>query len=222
MKYLVTAISFLAIAACAPAQSAEQIPASASKTLVETTGPQVPYQVARSDGYEEMIIAGGCFWCVESDFEKLTGVIEAVSGYTGGTVDTPNYKQVSYTETGHYEAVKVIYDPAVVSYRKLIDHYWKTIDPTDASGQFCDKGSSYRTAIFVQPSQKADAQASLNQVEANKPFEAAIVTPILPAVKFYDAEERHQNYYKKHSLKYKYYRNGCGRDKRLKKLWGGS
>jgi len=107
-----------------------------------------------------------------------------------------------------------------VSYRELVDHYWKTVDPTDARGQFCDKGASYRSAIFVTPEQRSDAEGSLAQVKEAKPFSDAIVTPILPAVTFYDAEDYHQDYYKKNSLRYKYYRNGCGRDKRLEKLWG--
>jgi len=221
MKYLITATSLLVLAACAPAQSAETRELSPDPQVMSATaGPQAPYQAVRSDGLEEMIIAGGCFWCVESDFEKLTGVREAISGYTGGTVDNPDYKQVTYKETGHYEAVKVIYDPTVVTYRQLVDHYWKTVDPTDTSGQFCDKGSSYRTAIFPQASQRADAKASLANIEKTKPFPDAIVTPILPAVTFYNAEEYHQDYYKKNSLRYKFYRNGCGRDKRLEKLWG--
>lgn len=166
------------------------------------------------------IFAGGCFWCTESDFEKLPGVIEAVSGYTGGHVDNPTYKQVTRDNTGHYEAVKVIYDPSQVSYKTLVDYYWGTIDPTDAYGQFCDKGSSYRSAIFVTPEQMATASESKMKVEANKPFADPIVTPILPAATFYDAEKYHQDYYKRNKLRYKYYRNGCGRDKRLKQLWG--
>ena len=117
--------------------------------------------------------------------------------------------------------MKVIFDPNVVTYRALVDAYWRTVDPTDAKGQFCDKGTSYRTAVFATPEQMAAAQASLAEIKADKPFAAPIVTPILPAVTFYDAENYHQDYYKKNKLRYKYYRNGCGRDKRLKKLWGG-
>lgn len=213
------ALSLAAFAACAPAQSAEQPNPTLSTETIMISGPQATFESDRADGLEELIIAGGCFWCVESDFEKLTGVREAVSGYTGGTLDNPDYKTVSYTETGHYEAVKVVFDPAIVTYRQLIDHYWTTVDPTDASGQFCDKGTSYRTAIFVQAHQSQDAKASLANVEGTKPFSDAIVTPILPAVTFYDAEDYHQDYYKKNSLKYKYYRTRCGRDKRLEKLW---
>ena len=216
-----TALISVSIYACAPAQTVEtlEVPASA-KVLAPTSGPQAPFKNTRTDGLEEMIIAGGCFWCTESDFEKIPGVTEAVSGYTGGTLDNPKYKQVGTNRTGHYEAVKVTYDPSVVTYRQLVDMYWMTVDPTDDRGQFCDKGDSYRSAIFVTPEQRADAEGSLAQIKTTKPFSDTIVTPILPAVTFYDAEGYHQNYYKKNSLRYKYYRNGCGRDKRLKKLWG--
>lgn len=225
MKHLIltasTAILSLSLYACAPAQSFETSERpTATQVLSATSGPQAPFKNTRADGLEEMIIAGGCFWCTESDFEKLTGVSEAVSGYTGGTLDNPTYKKVGTNQTGHYEAVKVTYDPAVVTYRQLVDHYWKTVDPTDTRGQFCDKGASYRSAIFATPEQLADATASKAQIEANKPFSAEIVTPILPAVTFYDAEDYHQDYYARNSIRYKFYRNGCGRDARLKQLWG--
>jgi len=166
------------------------------------------------------IFAGGCFWCVESDFEKLNGVIDVISGYTGGTTDNPTYKQVSYTETGHYEAGKVIFDPTKISYSELLEYYWVHIDPTDAYGQFCDKGSSYRSAIFARPDQLDAAKKSKSIIEANKPFVEPIVTPILIAQTFYDAEDYHQDYYKKNPLRYKLYRSGCGRDGRVKELWG--
>jgi len=225
MKHFITATATLLLSAslyaCAPAQTAEttEMPA-ASDVLSAVSGPQAPFKNTRSDGLEEMIIAGGCFWCTESDFEKITGVSEAVSGYTGGTLDNPTYKKVGTNKTGHYEAVKVTYDPAIVTYRQLVDHYWTTVDPTDDRGQFCDKGASYRSAIFVTPEQRGEAESSLAQIIQSKPFSDKIVTPILPAVTFYDAENYHQNYYKRNSLRYKYYRNGCGRDKRLKQLWG--
>jgi len=217
----VTALLSLTLAACAQAQSGERLEAGPAEIiLTATSGPQAPFKNTRTDGLEEMIIAGGCFWCVESDFEKIPGVREAISGYTGGTLDNPTYKKVGTNRTGHLEAVKVIYDPAVVSYRRLVDYYWKTVDPTDASGQFCDKGESYTTALFVTPEQRADAENSLQQIKADKPFNADIVTPILPAVTFYDAEGYHQDYYKVNPVRYKYYRNGCRRDARLKQLWG--
>jgi len=214
------------LAACSQATTAATpVDTSAAATAVKTTSAKIPkaqraFAETPKDGQAIAIFAGGCFWCTESDFEKLPGVIRAISGYTGGAVNNPDYKQVSYTETGHYEAVKVIFDPEQVSYRQLVDGFWKTIDPTDDRGQFCDKGSSYRSAIFVTPEQRADAQASKAEIVKNKPFVAEIVTPILNATTFYKAEAVHQNYYKTNSLKYKSYRNGCRRDQRLEQLWG--
>lgn len=225
MKYLLTATALLSLnlAACAQAQSVDTYEAITAPTqTAPTTGPQAPFKNTRTDGLEEMIIAGGCFWCAESDFEKINGVREAISGYTGGSLDNPTYKQVGTNRTGHLEAVKVIYDPTVVTYRQLVDKYWRTVDPTDSRGQFCDKGHSYTTAIFVTPQQRADAENSLQQIKANKPFDAAIVTPILPAVTFYDAEGYHQDYYKKNSAHYYRYRRGCRRDARTEELWGPS
>jgi len=227
MKHLLTAAMAatlsVSIYASAPAQTAETTETTITATAnVPTSGPQAPFKNTRNDGLEEMIVAGGCFWCTESDFEKITGVTEAVSGYTGGTLENPGYKQVGKNNTGHYEAVKVTYDPSVVTYRQLVDYYWRTVDPTDDRGQFCDKGASYRTAIFATPEQRNDAEQSLAQIITDKPFSAEIVTPVLPAVTFYDAEAYHQDYYKRNSLRYKYYRNGCGRDKRLQQLWGDS
>lgn len=223
MKTLLLTTSLCLLAACAPAQSVEKNDVkadSAASAVVATTGPLAPYQNVRTDGLSEMIIAGGCFWCVESDFEKLTGVKEAISGYSGGSLDNPDYKTVSYKETGHYEVVKVVFDPSAVTYRQLVDFYWTTVDPTDPRGQFCDKGSSYRTAIFATPAQMADAQASRKNIIATKPFTAEIVTPVLPAVTFYDAEDYHQDYYKKNPAHYNRYRRGCGRDRTTQKLWG--
>ncbi len=170
----------------------------------------------------EAIFAGGCFWCVESDFEALPGVIEAISGYAGGHVEDPSYKQVTRGGTGHYEVAKIIYDPRRISYRQLVDFYWTSVDPTDAGGQFCDRGQSYQTAIFVTPEQAPIAKESKTALENSKVLKHKIVTPILTATNFYPAEDYHQDYYKKNKLRYKYYRNGCGRDKRLKDLWGKS
>ena len=174
----------------------------------------------RTGSVDTAIFAGGCFWCVESDFEKLPGVISAISGYTGGVTDNPTYKEVTYKETGHYEAVKITFDPSVVAYDELLSHFWKTVDPTDPNGQFCDKGSSYKTAIFARADQLSLAQQSKDKIEITKPFKAPIVTPVLEASQFYEAEDYHQDYYKKNPIRYKYYRTGCGRDKRLKQLWG--
>lgn len=180
---------------------------------------------------ETLIVAGGCFWCVESDFEQVHGVIDAVSGYTGGTVENPTYKQVTRGDTGHYEAVQITFDPAVVSRETLLRNFFRSVDPTDAGGQFCDRGDSYRTAIFVSnKAEKALAEAVKDQAE--KALKTKIVTPILEAQRFYKAEDYHQDYYKgenivltrfgpiKQSKAYKKYRASCGRDKRVKQLWG--
>ena len=167
------------------------------------------------------VFAGGCFWCIEADFEKLDGVYEAVSGYTGGSEETANYKTVSNTETGHYEAVEVSYNPEVISYAELVEYFWLHIDPTDAKGQFCDKGSSYRSAIFYgTPEEQLIVDASLIVLNKNKPFKANIVTAVIEAKAFYRAEEYHQNYYQKNPIRYRFYRSGCGRDKTIKSLWG--
>lgn len=166
------------------------------------------------------IFAGGCFWCTEADFEKVPGVTGAVSGYTGGTTVNPTYEQVSAENTGHYEAVRVTYDPARVSYDQLVDYYFRTVDPTDAGGQFCDRGDSYRTAVFAaDAAQRQSAESEKAEVE--KQLAGEVVTPILPASTFYEAEAYHQDYYKKNSLRYKYYRTRCGRDARLEEVWGG-
>jgi len=167
------------------------------------------------------IFAGGCFWCVESDFDKVPGVVSTTSGYIGGTVANPTYQQVSAKTTGHAEAVEIVFDPAKVTYRALVDHYWRTIDPTVKDQQFCDHGSPYRTAIFaLDQDQLKAAQASLADVQKAKPFVQPIVTEILLATKFYPAEDYHQDYYLKNPVRYKYYRTSCGRDARLTQLWG--
>ncbi len=165
------------------------------------------------------VFAGGCFWCVEADFDKVDGVVETVSGYTGGTVDKPTYKQVTYGNTGHYEAVKVTYNPSKVSYDQLAAHFVRHIDPTDAKGQFCDKGDSYRSAIFVSgQGERIGAEAAL--AEASQLLGQAVVTEVLPAATFWPAEDYHQDYYIRSAVKYGYYRKACGRDARLEQLWG--
>lgn len=170
---------------------------------------------------DTLIVAGGCFWCVESDFEGKTGVLDVVSGYTGGTTPNPTYEQVSHTETGHFEAVKISFDDSKVSLKELVDYYWRTIDPTDPQGQFCDKGSTYRTALFYQTeAQKQVFETSLQELNATKPFAAPVVTQLLPAKPFYVAEDYHQDYYQTNPVRYKYYRWNCGRDTTLEKLWG--
>ena len=165
--------------------------------------------------------AGGCFWCVESDFDKVPGVLSTTSGYTGGTVANPSYEQVSSKRTGHAEAVQIVYDPAKVSYEQLLERYWHSIDPTTKDAQFCDHGSPYRTAIFTNDAQQAKAaQASLAALQKSKPFKDPIVTEIVPAGAFYAAEDYHQDYYKKNPVRYKFYTSGCGRYARLDQLWG--
>jgi peptide-methionine (S)-S-oxide reductase len=165
--------------------------------------------------------AGGCFWCVESDFDKLPGVISTTSGYTGGTVANPSYEQVSAKHTGHAEAVEIVYDPARVSYEQLLQHYWHNIDPTTRDRQFCDVGSPYRTVIFTHDAaQMQAALASRAALEKSRPFKEPIVTEIVAAGPFYAAEDYHQDYYKKNPVRYKFYRTSCGRDARLHELWG--
>ena len=170
---------------------------------------------------ERAIFAGGCFWCVESDFDKLDGVVSTTSGYTGGKLANPTYEQVSAHHTGHAEAVEVVFDPRKVSYGKLVEHYWRTIDPTVKDRQFCDVGNPYRTAIFaVGEAQLKTALASKAALEKNKPFPEPVVTEVVPAGVFYPAEAYHQDYYKKNPVRYRYYRSSCGRDDRVKQLWG--
>jgi len=165
--------------------------------------------------------AGGCFWCVEADFDKVDGVVSTTSGYIGGKVANPTYEQVSSGTTGHAEAVEIVYDPRKVSYEKLLQVFWVNVDPTVKDRQFCDVGSQYRTAIFVHDeAQRRAAEASKSALEKNKPFKAPIVTPIETASTFYPAEEYHQDYYRKNPVRYNFYRAGCGRDARLKQLWG--
>ena len=165
--------------------------------------------------------AGGCFWCVESDFDKVPGVLETESGYTGGTLENPTYDDVTAGGTGHYEAVRITYDPAKVSYDKLLDVFWHSVDPTDAGGQFCDRGESYRTAVFAHsPEQKQAAVASKKTINESGDLQGSIVTPILMAKAFYPAEDYHQGYYMKDPLRYRFYRFGCGRDNRLREVWG--
>jgi peptide-methionine (S)-S-oxide reductase len=180
---------------------------------------------------EKAIVAGGCFWCVESDFESVPGVRGVVSGYTGGTLENPTYKQVSAGKSGHYEAVEITFDPSKITYTQIIHLFFRSVNPTDPGGQFCDRGDSYRTAIFyLNEAQKTAAEAE--KADAKAALGKKIVTPILPAVRFYPAEGYHQDYYKgtkivltrfgprKQSTAYGLYRQACGRDKRVLELWG--
>jgi peptide methionine sulfoxide reductase msrA/msrB len=170
---------------------------------------------------ETATFAGGCFWCSESDFVKLPGVVEVVSGYTGGSKANPTYQEVSSGSTGHYEAVQVLYDPEKVTYRELLDGYWRHIDPTDNGGQFVDRGPQYRTAIFYHnEEQKRQAEASKSELARSGRFSRAVVTPIVPLTTFYKAEDYHQDYFKKSPLRYKAYRQASGRDQFIEKIWG--
>lgn len=176
--------------------------------------------VASSTEQQTATFAGGCFWCSESDFEKLDGVISVTSGYTGGELKNPTYKQVSSGKTGHTEGIEIIFDSRQVSYSELLEYFWTTIDPTDGGGQFCDRGQQYRGEIFYHSeAQREAAELSLQALEESGILGAPIATKITAASTFYPAEEFHQDYYKKNPVRYKYYRWGCGRDKRLKELW---
>ena len=182
------------------------------------TAPAPPARAATS---ATAVFAGGCFWCTESDFDHIPGVTQTLSGYTGGRLANPTYEQVSAGGTGHFEAVRVVYDPRRVSYATLVQRFFRTIDAVDGGGQFCDRGDQYRSAIFVaKPAERAIAEATRKRAAAllRKP----VATQILPAARFYPAEGYHQDYYKKNSVKYKYYRWRCGREARLAAVWGNS
>jgi peptide-methionine (S)-S-oxide reductase len=166
------------------------------------------------------IFAGGCFWCMESDMKAIPGVVSVESGYTGGTLKNPHYQDVITEKTGHYESVRVKFDPDKLTYRQLLDRYWKLVDPTDSGGQFCDRGPSYRPAVFVNgPAQQKTAEESRAAAAKNLKT-GRMLTQILPASTFYPAEEEHRDYAKRHSLSYEMYRTGCGRDARLAAVWG--
>jgi peptide methionine sulfoxide reductase msrA/msrB len=185
---------------------------------IENTGKNDTYN---EEKLERATFAGGCFWCTESDFEKIDGVAEAISGYTGGRTENPTYQQVSAGGTGHAEVVQVIYDPQKITYNELLDVFWRHIDPTDAGGQFVDRGSSYRSAIFYHDDeQKRLAETSKRALEASGRFDRPIVTEIVKLDKFYKAEDYHQDYYKKNAIRYKFYRFGSGRDQFLNRVWG--
>jgi peptide-methionine (S)-S-oxide reductase len=167
------------------------------------------------------VFAGGCFWCMEPPFDALPGVVATTSGYTGGPEAKPTYEQVSSGRTGHYEAIAITYDPARVSYQQLLDVFWRNIDPLDDTGQFCDKGTQYRSAIFVDgEEQRRLAEESKTVIESSGRFDRPIVTTILPLMAFTPAEDYHQDFYKKNPVRYYSYRSGCGRDRRLQQLWG--
>ena len=176
---------------------------------------------ASGDGLATATFAGGCFWCVESDFDAVPGVVETISGYTGGTADNPTYKQVTEGGTGHREAVQIRYDPKQVSYERLLRIFWRSVDPTDGGGQFCDRGESYQTAIFAgSEEERRIAEASKEALEESMVLDSPVVTPIETAGEFYPAEDYHQDYYTKNPFRYRYYRFACGRDSRVQQVWG--
>ena len=169
---------------------------------------------------ETAIFSGGCFWCMESDMKAIPGVVSVESGYTGGTLKNPSYQDVITEKTGHYESVRVTFNPARITYRQLLDRYWKLVDPTDEGGQFCDRGPSYRPVVWVSgPAQQKAAEES-RSAAAKALRTGRMLTPILPAQTFYPAEEYHRDFAKRHSLQYEMYRTGCGRDARLADVWG--
>jgi peptide-methionine (S)-S-oxide reductase len=204
------AVSLCALAACDPSNARNE--SAVAPPLDNAEG---------SSSAGVAIFAGGCFWCTEADFDEMSGVISTTSGYIGGTVINPTYKQVSSGKTGHVEAVEVRFDPSKTSYRKLLAAFWPTIDPLTGNGQFCDHGSQYRSVIFYRDAeQKREAEASKAELQASGRLKQSIQTEILPATEFYPAEEYHQDYYIKNPIRYKYYRNQCGRDARLAEVWG--
>ncbi len=189
--------------------------------FISSAGADSPESSADAKRLSTAVFAGGCFWCVESDFDKVEGVVSTTSGYTGGTVDNPTYQQVSHEDTGHFESVKVTYDPDQVSYAELVHYYFRHIDPTDADGQFCDKGDSYKSAVFVaNEGERMAAEDEIAAINTSGVLDAPLVTRVIDASTFWPAEGYHQDYYKKNPLKYRYYRTACGRDGRVKAVWG--
>jgi peptide-methionine (S)-S-oxide reductase len=204
----------LVLAGCGAVTASPNPSASATNIAIKASPAAVPANAATA------IFAGGCFWCMEKPFDEIEGVISTTSGYTGGRVNNPTYELVGSGSTGHIEAVQVVYDPARVTYAQLLDTYWRQVDPFDGEGQFCDKGNVYVPAIFTaNPAEEAAAQAS-KQAVAARFVGQEIDVRIIPARTFWPAEDYHQDYYKKNPVRYAYYRNGCGRDARLRAVWG--
>ncbi len=210
MKILRNAMAFVSVPLVALALL------TAANSSDEDTAAQ---QSTDTEGVETAIFAGGCFWCVESDFDQVPGVLETVSGYSGGETTRPTYK--NHHQGRHREVVQITYDPQQVSYEELLHVFWRSIDPTDAGGQFCDRGHSYTTAVYsMDAAQQQAAVKSLETINEQALVKQPIVTAIEPAAEFWRAEEYHQDYYMKNPLRYKYYRAACGRDARVKKVWG--
>jgi peptide-methionine (S)-S-oxide reductase len=170
-------------------------------------------------GQAEAVFAGGCFWCMEKPFDKISGVLETTSGYTGGLELSPTYQAVSSHRTTHYEAIRIVYNPEEVTYERLLEVFWHNVDPTQANGQFCDRGDQYRTGVFTSDAGEVALAEASRRVAAEQ-LGQAIVTEVLPAATFWVAEEYHQDFYTKNPVRYNSYRNGCGRDRRLQQLWG--
>ena len=186
-------------------------------TATESPAPAAP----KPGGRASALFAGGCFWCTEADFDKMPGVLSTTSGYAGGRIANPTYEQVSAGGTGHIEVVRIVYDPARISYAALVERFFRTIDPVDGGGQFCDRGSQYRSAIFVaNAGERRIAEAAKARAARAIRVPGRIATAILPASRFYAAEGYHQDYYKKNPVRYNYYRWRCGRDARLERVWG--
>jgi peptide-methionine (S)-S-oxide reductase len=201
-------VSMLAVAAVALSAAAGALAQQDSATMPK-------------DGEALATFAGGCFWCMEPPYDKLDGVLATTSGYTGGSQLDPTYQEVSGGGTGHTEAVQITYDPSKVTYETLLEVFWRNVDPLDAGGQFCDRGSQYRTGIFVHDEeQRRLAEASKQALESGGRFDQPIVTEVTTASAFYPAEDYHQDYYEKNPVRYKFYRWNCGRDQRLAELWG--
>ena len=195
--------------------------AAASLSVVAGALAQQESATMPKDGEAVATFAGGCFWCMEPPYDKLDGVLATISGYAGGTTVDPTYREVSSGGTGHAEVVQITYDPARVTYEQLLEVFWQNVDPLDAGGQFCDRGSQYRTGILVHDEeQRRLAEASKQALEGSGRFEQPIVTEIVEAGPFYPAEDYHQDYYEKNPVRYKFYRWNCGRDQRLAELWG--
>ena len=205
------------LTACTPSPSSSAGPAPAAQT---TPTEVVAAPVVNGKPMAYALFAGGCFWCIEADFEKLAGVLAVESGYTAGQTPQPTYEQVTSGHTGHTEAVRVLYDPGQVSYAQLVDYFWRHIDPTVKDQQFCDVGPQYRSGIYWQnEAERAIAEASRDALISSGRF-STIHTELAPSSMFYLAEDYHQDYYKKNEMRYSYYRLSCGRDARVKKLWG--
>jgi peptide-methionine (S)-S-oxide reductase len=198
-----------------------QEPQAPARSALPEASPASTLPDAPPEGYIVATFAGGCFWCMEGPFDVIEGVVSTTSGFTGGHLANPTYDQVTTGRTGHVEAVRVVYDSTRIGYGELLEVYWRNVDPLDAGGQFCDRGSPYRPAIFVHDdSQRRLAEASKAELEASGRFDRPVVVEVLPASPFYEAEDYHQGFYRTNPERYREYRQACGRDRRLAELWG--